>query len=700
MPEPIERGWRTAAAAALACWGVLLVLTGAFPLLRSAQGAEVTLKGVIRDGRWVQPPALKESEAEGPVLYRGLLRNLRLEDGSWLVARAAERWTTEWPFPVRFPGFRLLLRGEFLPPGPGSALAVRGGDYKLSIAGHESEGRPVAGAWLHDLPSGRGWVPFTLRWWTPTPGEDYPLGLDVRFVGPAGDETAVAGVRLRPPAEADSELSRPGRREARAGTLTGVVLILAALALAGGRRISRPLGFLRSETPAIVFALLLALGAWLRLSARLEQPAFGETKDELADIWNGWHLVRGLGPCSWGDMEFAASYRERRHLFWLGNPYVIVRPYLDRPPLFPLLTGLASGARSVPSFFFTSLERARLLPIALSLLSLVAVFFGGCEACRSVNPARDLERRDAVPSALLGTLLVTACPAAVLGSRLVKADALLALLFVSAVWIALRVERQGTAAGMWALSLLAATGPWTKEIGLLAGLLPAVWLFRSRTQGSRRRAVILLGVALASAGAYLAYGFAIGGDIFGKVLAAQAAKPGGFETLWNIAVSADVAHHHLPALSGWTLALWGLAVAAAVRGRGRHAAFALAAVLYLLAIGVLAKPEAFGWYRIPLYPLLGAAAGPSLLGLLRRPRAVPWLLIAAAILWLPLSDLLPAPGPWTLRAAVGLVAAPLLLHELLGTERSRRGAAAAGALILAAGVAVAAIPAVRVWLGY
>lgn len=701
MPGAERTGWRAAAAAALGTWGVLLILVSALTLLRAPQGAEVTLKGVIKDGRWVQPPALRENEAQGPVLYRGLLRSLRVEDGSLLAGRAAERWRMEWPFPVQFPGFRLTIRGELLPPGPGSELAVRGSaDYELSLSGKPSPGRPGDGAIVHDLPPGGGWVPFTLQWWKPTPGEDYPLGLDVRFLRPGHGESAVAGARLRPPADTAEEDAHPGRAEAKKGALAGIVLFIAALVLAGPRRFSRPLAFLRAEAPAVTFALLLALGAWLRLSARLEQPAFGETKDELADLWNGWHLVRGLLPCSWGDMEFAASYSERHHLFWFGNPYVIVRPYVDRPPLFPFLTGLVSGARSAPSFFFTSLERARLLPIALSLLSLAVVFLAGREASRPANGSSSFEGRDATLSSLLGLLLVAASPAAVLGSRLVKADALLALLFVTALWLALREERRPTAAGAWALFLVAVAGPWTKEIGVLAGVLPALWLFRAGTARSRRLAALILGVTVTSAGAYIGYGFAVGGDAFGKVLAAQAAKPGGFDTLWNIAASGDVAHRSLPALAGWTVTLWVLAVASALRAPGRHGALALAAVLYLLAIGILAKPEAFGWYRIPLYPLLGAAAGPSLLALLRRPRAVPWLLIAAAILWLPLRELLPAPGSWTIRAAVGLVALPLVLDELLGTRRSRALATAAGGLILLGSTVVAAVPAVRVLLGY
>jgi len=698
--------WRRPAAAVLGCWGALFLLAGVLRMRASSQGAEVVLRGVAHQGRWVQPPEAREDEVSATVLYRGLLRSLTLPDGRALAARAVPHFTTQLPFPSRFPGFRLTISGELWVGAPGSTLKIAGpAVHELILEGRLSPGVEEGGFHLHPLPATTGWLPFTLRCFRPTPAEDLSLGLDVRVLDASGREHEVGGSALRPPHEDEAALLAARRSRGRALAVTGGLFLAVAFLLAGRDGVRHPARVFRAEWAAVVFALILWTGAWLRLTGRLEDPPFGDNKDELADLWNGWHLLHGAGPGSWTDLDFAAFYPETQRFFWFGSPFVVVKPYLDRPPLFSLLAGVASRAWSIPHYLFVPLERARLLPIALSLLCAVVVFLAGREAARRKMPGSpgDLGHReepDAPGAALLGLLMFAVCPSAVLGSRLVKEEALLALLYVTAVWLSLREERRPSKAAASALGLIALLGPWTKEIGILAGLLPALRLFRAKDRRCRRLSGILVGLTLLSAGSYLAWGFALGGSVFARVLTAQASKPGGFDTIWNLAVGGAAARRH-PELAGWTVALWGLAIASSVAaGRRRHAALALSATLYLLVIGVLVKPEAFDYYRIPFYPLLCAASGPSLLAMLRRPRAIPWLLLGVAVLWLPLSALFASPASSTVRLAVGLLALPFVIHEVVPSEATRRAARVTGTLVLFLSVAVACIPAFRIALVY
>ena len=97
---------------------------------------------------------------------------------------------------------------------------------------------------------------------------------------------------------------------------------------------SQPLRFwLRIALVAAVLLLGVGLRAW-RLG---DQPAHNATADEYALTWAGMTLVANGTPQSWSWLD---AYGTRSVIQWRGNPYPIVQPWMDHPPLYPLVMGL------------------------------------------------------------------------------------------------------------------------------------------------------------------------------------------------------------------------------------------------------------------------------------------------------------------------------------------------------------------------
>lgn len=397
--------------------------------------------------------------------------------------------------------------------------------------------------------------------------------------------------------------------------LGSLILLAVAAAVAGSSWIGRHAtggaparwaAAFEAERTRLALGAIILLAALVRFDDYALVPFHHETADEYQHAWEGWHLLREGTPAAWStfpDRYPAAATRDFR---WFGDPYVLVRPYFDHPPLFSIPVGLLCALSGARTFLDCTLPVMRVLPILLSLAAIVLLF-------RLAKAYGASER-----AALLATLVYATLPLLVLTHRLVKAESLLALLFMGAL-LAVRdtlgdrsdgAEAAASAPepasrprrGALIAGLFGAASIWTKATGVVVPLVAALYLVSRRR---RRDAAIVLGLAAAGVVLYLAYGMAYDAGIFFEVLEAQSTSK------W---VSMESFHDLLggKAVVKWFgrgTYLW-LLLAAVLAAFGRCRRLLLPIVLYGALLALTADHRViYGWYRLPLFPFLCVAAG-------------------------------------------------------------------------------------------
>ena len=168
---------------------------------------------------------------------------------------------------------------------------------------------------------------------------------------------------------------------------------------------SQPLRFwLRIALVAAVLLLGVGLRAW-RLG---DQPAHNATADEYALTWAGMTLVANGTPQSWSWLD---AYGTRSVIQWRGNPYPIVQPWMDHPPLYPLVMGLWMRVGGYIDPLSVDLRYMRVSSVLLFGLSFFLL-------------AQLALRNLAFPAGVVALLLYAVAPPAVIQQRLVVTEAL------------------------------------------------------------------------------------------------------------------------------------------------------------------------------------------------------------------------------------------------------------------------------------
>ncbi|HSP65077.1 MAG TPA: glycosyltransferase family 39 protein [Candidatus Deferrimicrobium sp.] len=346
-------------------------------------------------------------------------------------------------------------------------------------------------------------------------------------------------------------------------------------------------------TVLLVVVVGIALG--LRVHDYTMDPAPGANYDGLGWAWQGQSLILQHLPRAW---SWQTSYQPTTFVTEpLGIHLPMVSPYFDHPPLFGLLVGgiAVVAGESTPASISEGV--IRLVPIALSLLTIVLLYV--------------LVRR-VTRTAWIGLLAATAfavSPAMVLTSRLVESEALLTPLLLAAVILALRVRSGSGRRSMAALVLVCLVAPLVKEPGVIVAVIASAILV---TSPRRRLAALPVAGMAAGIGMYLVYAASIDWNLFIATVLAEGKdrRPsvGGFSDYFT---STDAGLGIYVPLTdpvwyvGWValvlMALW----------RRAWRPVALAALLYAALIASSASGgwmHWIGWYRIPDEPLVYAAA--------------------------------------------------------------------------------------------
>ncbi len=508
-------------------------------------------------------------------------------------------------FPASMPPYAIRWDGLIIAPVAGryGFAAESSGETRLTIAG-----RPVpiqAGGVESGVELQAGMHPIVLEY-SLAQGE---ARLVLRWRPPGGRLEPVPSTALAPDGAAPARgRSRRTIAWAIVGAIAVATLITARRGRTGEGLAGRLVATVREERRTLAIGAIALLALALRLHDHALVPFHHETADEYQHAWEGWHLLREGVPASW--TAFADRYpaEARSEFRWFGDPYVVVRPYFDHPPLFSIPVGLVAALAGADHFLECALPAIRLVPILLSVLGVWLV-------ARLARLYGATER-----AALCAALIYATLPVIVMAHRLVKAENLLAILFMGTLVLIGPQERplSGRRA-VWA-GLLGGLSLWTKATGVVVPGV-AVLLLISRRQ--RRAALIVLGIAAGFGALYLLYAWANDWSIFLQVLGRQAtSKWVSLEGLQDFLTGRVVSKGFG---RGLYLFLW---IAIGVAAFRKERAILIPVAVYTILLALTADHRViYGWYRIPIYPFMCIAAGLYLDDMIREadlPRVFPF----------------------------------------------------------------------------
>jgi hypothetical protein len=356
------------------------------------------------------------------------------------------------------------------------------------------------------------------------------------------------------------------------------------------------------------------IGLALRSYQRDTLPKHNETIDEYAWAWSGMTLLREGTPKAW---SYLGYYHDKPWITWRSWGYKIVRPWLDHPPLFSAVMGAWMVAGGYKDIFEVDLGWMRRMPWFLY----IANFWLLVRLCR-----RYFED-DAV---LLGMLFLAVSPLVVIDQKLVICENWLVGVYAATHtamldWLDKKKRRTlyGVALGAFALpfSKVAAVG-YSLYLGTVALL-------------RRDRALAIAVTAGTAAGilAYVAWGWFYSWHDFKEVMYSQSTR------FHDLSSGFDLIFAHKMVSTKWLYYPFYLGLFAALFdsvGDERAREFYLQ---YPIFIGCLIffvdSGHIYGWYVIPMYPVLCMGLAQYVLKMIRQPDSR--YLIGFALIALPYS---------------------------------------------------------------
>ncbi len=620
--------------------------------------------------RWTTPTA-----QERPVLTETFEHRVEFHNEVRPLARMVQAWPEERPIPDGLPPIDADIEAWLeVPEGPARVLrTVASGSTRVMV-----DGQPA------DHPIGPGRHRLEVRWRSAiqAPARDVwdrspPVFFRLEWGGAGAATEPVPASALAPP---------------KPDPMRGVVWVLGlllALGLGAGTYATvRAAGETRARRGFVLAAAVLVLMAGgLRLYEYSAAPDFRENMDELFAAWNGWQLLEDgttRGWTLWPGRYGPGTTREYV-TYWRKRPVPVIRPYFEHPPLFHVLVGAAAHLGGARSFDHVRVAQTRLVPIGLSLIALLLCMALTLRVARSRM------------AALAAGLLYAVTPFIALQGRAVKEDSVVAVLLAAMILAFFRWRDGGfrrrdlmLAAGLAGLAVLAKL----PAVGLLAALIALVLTTRRY-----RDAFLAAGVGAAVASLLLVYAALMGWDAFWHAQAVQGSirqvSPDVFQTwfAWPMINTSKIGR-------GPLIFLWVASAVSVYRvPRARSLPVTVPLVVYIVAAGLPSGTWQYGWYMLPLYPLLCALAGAFTVQVVRRPDLLGGLLVVGLLtLYALMLTFEPSwvsnPANWPLMrrltwgTALGVLV-PVGLGTLFASSRWARRAGRAGMVAALLGYATA-----------
>jgi 4-amino-4-deoxy-L-arabinose transferase-like glycosyltransferase len=340
----------------------------------------------------------------------------------------------------------------------------------------------------------------------------------------------------------------------------------------------------------IIVAVIMVLALGLRAWHYGQYPGAGETKDEYAWSWLGESLLAGNPPTSW---SWFGHYKNSELVIIDNNPYRIVSPVFDNPPLFSLIPGAMMRLKGVHGIQAVSTTLIRWPMILLGAIN-VGLVYGAVLVWRNRKQA------------LIASLLMATIPTMVLGSRMVLAENLLTTFMLLAI-IGLGFFQKTNRSG-WLVVTAVAAGlcVLTKVSGLF---VPAAIFTYMLMLKQKEAAVKLALISAGVAGLWLGYALYYGFDVFWASLTAQASLPIGWGSIPNLFIRLHIVDKAF--VDGWImlglLLLFWKFFKPSDGGSAKVSPFLLLFMFWLLFhVAAVGEQNWHGWYKYPLFPLMVA----------------------------------------------------------------------------------------------
>ena len=359
--------------------------------------------------------------------------------------------------------------------------------------------------------------------------------------------------------------------------------------------------FLKLHRAGLIITLIVLLGGTLRFYQYNIIPLYNETMDEFNLGWMGWSLLKLGVPVGWdwlsgyGDWSSACK-------FWFGNIFQILSPAFSYPPLFYTLIGgvaILSGAEELLQVTVSSM---RILPVIFSTTTIFLIYFF-------------LKDKFGRFAALLSSLLFAVIPTIVVSGRLAKGENMFSFLLLLSLILYNRSLHSTTCRKAFWIGVIMGLACLAKFTALSC-LLGICFLYLSQKKWKQAITVFCVGAFFASL--YFVYGAIIDWGMFVRVFSSQRARLPFLDVPVKMILHPKITDTVF--FDGGILFLWvSIICISFLRDKGIARDIGIIFAVYFLAISVyVSSRHVFGWYTIPLYPLLCAGGGIVLHELFRR----------------------------------------------------------------------------------
>lgn len=234
---------------------------------------------------------------------------------------------------------------------------------------------------------------------------------------------------------------------------------------------------MRKNLFLIILVTITLLGLVLRFADHHIIPPHDETADEFFYPWAGMTWILTGTPKAW---SWFNSYQNGVIINKWGGPFRIVSPWLEKPPLYSLFSGLVAIAAGYRDLFDVRMSVIRLLPITLGAVS---IFLIGLIA------AQVFSKRIGLVAALLYAVVTPI----VVANRFSLTENLLTPLALLTLWFYLKDTESQKPTLLYAFlaGIASAATVLTKNIGVAAGVA-IVFLYFNQKQWKKLAIVGLL----------------------------------------------------------------------------------------------------------------------------------------------------------------------------------------------------------------
>lgn len=351
--------------------------------------------------------------------------------------------------------------------------------------------------------------------------------------------------------------------------------------------------------------LILGIGFFLRYKNHALIPRPGESTDEYSNSWVGMSLIElGLpvgrsGLVGYGGNDY--RYVNVDRIFSTtagGNPLGINKPWLDHPPLLPLLTGgyaHLTGARVFEDAVAGIIRKPMLVlgVITIGLLGYLTLLVSG--------PV----------SSLLAMALYATSPLMVVTSRMIQGENGVVIGFLLTLIFLYQYFERKRRLFLWLAAFATGLAFMFKVSGISAAICGAI-LILGRENKPRRLKFWEAALFLTVSGSFLAlffvYGAVFDWSTFVNVWSSNATRPYdiGFGSMFDLLTTTKITvSKHLT--EGWPLVGWISACLLISRRTKKLFSFLVLPIVVYLVIFLLMGGSSYGWYRLPFMPFLFAS---------------------------------------------------------------------------------------------